>query len=409
MKKKDMKKKDMKLFKNINIYLSILIFLLIFLLSYLLFKYQKCFILNKILKEKLNYIFENQYDDEIVKNDYNKKNESKIDEKENDLFLEEKIKKRNNHSLTMIEEDEKIFYPVNSIKFLKFDELVGFQEEKKFLEHFVDYILNKDKEKYKNIGLIEPPLGVLLYGISGTGKTTLARALARETNLPFFEVSSSLFSQKYKGIAPQMIKDLFQKAREEAIKNNGSIIFLDECETIFINLENLQLGSETANVVNQFKTEITSICNDPLKPVFIIGATNHINQIDESIKSRFTYHLEVNPGSKQEREKFLNFLIEKRQNPYSSEAKKYLLEVINEFLEQLPPEKYFLKANRTLENILKTTVFVFVNNREDLKNKIFRKEINKEDLQKAFQVVINLSNLDCLDKIENSLNSNSKK
>nr|WP_244611456.1 ATP-binding protein [Candidatus Phytoplasma sacchari] len=404
-----MKKKYMKLFKNINIYLSILIFLLIFLLSYLLFKYQKCFILNKILKEKLNYIFENQYDDEIVKNDYNKKNESKIDEKENDLFLEEKIKKRNNHSLTMIEEEEKIFYPVNSIKFLKFDELVGFQEEKKFLEHFVDYVLNKDKEKYKNIGLIEPPLGVLLYGISGTGKTTLARALARETNLPFFEVSSSLFSQKYKGIAPQMIKDLFQKAREEAIKNNGSIIFLDECETIFINLENLQLGSETANVVNQFKTEITSICNDPLKPVFIIGATNHINQIDESIKSRFTYHLEVKPGSKQEREKFLNFLIEKRQNPYSSEAKKYLLEVINEFLEQLPPEKYFLKANRTLENILKTTVFVFVNNREDLKNKIFRKEINKEDLQKAFQVVINLSNLDCLDKIENSLNSNSKK
>ncbi|WP_261974255.1 ATP-binding protein, partial [Poinsettia branch-inducing phytoplasma] len=43
-----------------------------------------------------------------------------------------------------------------------------------------------------------------MYGIPGTGKTTLARALAKETNLPFFEVSSSIFSQKYKGIAPQL-------------------------------------------------------------------------------------------------------------------------------------------------------------------------------------------------------------
>ncbi|WP_017193755.1 ATP-binding protein, partial [Vaccinium witches'-broom phytoplasma] len=124
--------------------------------------------------------------------------------------------------------------------------------------------------------------------------------LAKETNLPFFEVSSAIFSQQYCGIAPQMVKDLFETAREEADKNKGAIIFLDECETIFTDLGTLKAGSEIANVVNQFKTEMTSFENNPEKPIFIIGATNHIDQIDEAIKSRFTYNIEVKPGNKEE-------------------------------------------------------------------------------------------------------------
>ncbi|WP_040849965.1 AAA family ATPase, partial [Poinsettia branch-inducing phytoplasma] len=81
--------------------------------------------------------------------------------------------------------------------------LIGFKEELKAVEGFIDYLNNK--ENYTNIGEVDSPLGILMYGIPGTGKTTLARALAKETNLPFFEVSSSIFSQKYKGIAPQLV------------------------------------------------------------------------------------------------------------------------------------------------------------------------------------------------------------
>ncbi|MDC9032166.1 AAA family ATPase [Columbia Basin potato purple top phytoplasma] len=294
------------------------------------------------------------------------------------------------------EAEESFFKPSNPQKFLSFDKLIGFKKELKAVEGFLDYLKNKDN--YQGIGEVEPPLGILMYGCPGTGKNTLARALSKEAKLPFFEVSSSLFSQKYKGLAPQMVKDLFEVARKEADKKNGAIIFLDECETIFTDLATLETGSEIANVVNQFKTEMTSFENNPAKPIFIIGATNHVEQIDEAIKSRFTYNIEVKPGNKEERKKFLEFMINKRQNPYSQEAKQYLLEIINEALENLPKNKSFLKANRTLENLLKTTVTIFAQNRGTDENK--RNEINSEDLKQAYQMIIS-QNIEILEQIEN--------
>ncbi|WP_373402760.1 AAA family ATPase [Candidatus Phytoplasma solani] len=299
--------------------------------------------------------------------------------------------------ITQSTDDENyMFEPANQEKFLSFDKLIGFKNELNAAEGFLDYLKNKDN--YKGIGEVEPPLGILMYGCPGTGKTTLARALAKETNLPFFEVSSSLFSQKFKGVAPQMVKDLFEIARDVAEENNGAIIFLDECETIFTDLATLEAGTDIANVVNQFKTEMTSMENNPEKPIFIIGATNHEDQIDEAIKSRFTFNIEVKPGTKSERKQFLEFMIKRRKNPYSDEAKTYLLEVINESLEFLPEHQQFLKANRTLENLLKATVNNFAKNRGQGETR--RNEINKEDLRKAYQMIIS-QNTEILEKIEN--------
>ncbi len=131
---------------------------------------------------------------------------------------------------------------------------------------------------------------------------------------------------------------------------------------------------------------MTSFENNPQKPIFIISATNHIDQIDEAIKSRFTYNIEVKPGNKEERKEFLEFLIKKRKNPYSEEAKQYLYEVINEALERLPVNQEFKKVNRTLENLLKTTVTIFAKNRGQGETR--RNQINQEDLKQAYKMII---------------------
>ncbi|AGL89994.1 AAA family ATPase [Candidatus Phytoplasma australiense] len=332
--------------------------------------------------------------------------EEKINQHEGLLKQQEEIPKDKTQTLldnnnlstnTIIQKEGVVFKPSDPQKFIGFDKLIGFKEELKAVQGFINYL--KNPENYQGIGQVEPPLGILMYGVPGTGKTTLARALAKETNLPFFEVNSSLFSQKYKGLAPQMVKDLFTDARIVAEECNGAIIFLDECETIFTDLSMLEAGSEIANVVNQFKTEMTSIDNNPDKPIFIIGATNQYHLIDEAIKSRFTYNIEVKPGNKAERQQMLEFLMKKRKNPYSEEAKQYLFEVINEALERLPQNQQFLKANRTLENLLKTTVSIFAKNRGKGENK--RSEINKEDLKQAYQLIIS-PDTSLLDQIENN-------
>ncbi|MFP7699690.1 AAA family ATPase [Candidatus Phytoplasma pyri] len=313
----------------------------------------------------------------------NQKNVPKIPSKKEQPLLEKK-------KLTDVSEENNVnFKPSNTEKFPYFKDLIGFSEEKEALDGFIHYL--KNKANYVGIGKVEPPLGILFYGVPGTGKTTLARAVAKETELPYFEVASSVFSQKYIGTAPKMIRELFENARKEANKNQGTIIFLDECETIFTNLKNSEESREEANIVNQFKTELTSMHNNPAKPIFIIGATNRYEEIDAAIKSRFTYHIEIKPGNFEDRKAFLEFMIDRRGNLYNKEAKKFLLEDINNRLDEFQNDQEYLKTNRTLENLLKTTVSVFARNRQiEKENSILklRNKINKEDIEKAYQIVI---------------------
>ncbi|WP_323847691.1 DUF2963 domain-containing protein [Phytoplasma sp.] len=284
------------------------------------------------------------------------------------------------------DEKQTTFAPTDSTNFLSFDKLIGFKSEIVAAEGFIDYLRNPSN--YKGIGDVECPFGILMYGTAGTGKTTLARSIAKETGLPFFEVASSTFSQKYKGVAIELVQDLFKEARKAAENNGkGAIIFLDECETIFADLITIENGSEIANVVNQFKTEMTSSKNKLKHPIFVIGATNHYSKIDEAIKSRFTYNIEVKTGNFEERKKFLEFMMQKRQNPFSLESKQYLLETINKKLDDFKGEKDFLKANRTLENLLKSTVSIFARNRNKINQQI-RDQINIDDLKEAFKLNI---------------------
>ncbi|MDO8057395.1 AAA family ATPase [Candidatus Phytoplasma gossypii] len=305
-------------------------------------------------------------------------------------------------NLTNSFDEKESFYPTNSDNFLDFSTLSGFKEEKKIANSFILYI--KKPEKFKDIGHIEPPLGILLYGVPGTGKTTFARAIAKETQLPFFELSASIFSKKYRGQAVQMIRNLFNDVRKISKKHPGAIIFVDECETIFRKLTNLEGDSEITNIVNQFKTELTSNENDPKHPIFILGATNNFSQIDDAIKSRFSYAIEVKPGNKSERKQFLEFLMDQKlKNPYSPEAKKFLYEVINEALDRIASNYDFLKTNRTLENLMKAAAMNFAIKRanDDDYLTVSKETVNIDDLKEAYRrIIITDKDLKILNEME---------
>ncbi|MDV3182502.1 MAG: ATP-binding protein, partial [Candidatus Phytoplasma australasiaticum] len=236
--------------------------------------------------------------------------------------------------------------------------------------------------------------------------TTFARAIAKETQLPFFEVSASIFSKKYRGQAVQMIRNLFRDVRKISKKYPGVILFIDECETIFCKLERLSGDAEIMNIVNQFKTELTSVENDPEHPIFILGATNNFMQIDDAIKSRFTYSIKVNPGNKIERRKFLEFLMEQKlKNPYSLEAKNFLYEVINEALERIDTTKNydFLKTNRTLENLMKSAAMNFATKRAS-NDDDSKETVDIDDLKEAYsRIIVTDTDLKILNQVEQEL------
>uniref|UniRef100_UPI002550D9D5 DUF2963 domain-containing protein n=1 Tax=Candidatus Phytoplasma sp. AldY-WA1 TaxID=2852100 RepID=UPI002550D9D5 len=282
-------------------------------------------------------------------------------------------------------------------KMPSFDKLIGFKDEREAADRFLNFL--KSIGNFPNIGEVKVPTGILLHGVAGTGKTTFAQALAKEVKLPFFDTSASQFSKGTVGEAPQMVRDLFATARKEAQNSGGAIIFIDECEEVFKDLTDSQskTTADTVNIINEFKAQMTSYENDPKKPVFLMAATNHVNKIDEAIKSRFSYMIEIKPGNFEDRKKMLEFLIKKRQNPYSDDAKDYLLNVVNRALDELPPYK---RANRILTGILDEAVSTLV--LESNKTNPPRTQINIDDIKTAYRLRVD-KDTDVLDIIDNHI------
>lgn len=106
-----------------------------------------------------------------------------------------------------------------------FTDVAGSAEEKQDLQEFVDFL--KNPGKYKKLGA-KIPRGVLMVGPPGTGKTLLARAVAGESNVPFFSISGSEFVEMFVGVGAARVRDLFAEAKSHA----PSIIFIDEIDAI---------------------------------------------------------------------------------------------------------------------------------------------------------------------------------
>ena len=135
------------------------------------------------------------------------------------------------------------------------------------------------------------PKNILFYGLPGTGKTMLVKALANELEVPLYLIKATSLIGEHVGDASSKIHDLFKRASENA----PSIIFIDEIDAIALHRSFQSLRGDVSEIVNALLTEMDGITEN--KSVITIGATNNAVSLDYAVRSRFEEEIEFNlPG-----------------------------------------------------------------------------------------------------------------
>ena len=165
---------------------------------------------------------------------------------------------------------------VQSSAGIRFSDVAGEDEAKENLQEIVDYL--HDPKKYEQIGA-SMPKGVLLVGPPGTGKTMLAKAVAGESNVPFFLMSGSEFVEMFVGMGASKVRDLFRQAKEKA----PCIVFIDEIDAIGQKRSGGPMGGndEREQTLNQLLTEMDGFEDNT--GVIILAATNRPESLDPAL------------------------------------------------------------------------------------------------------------------------------
>ncbi len=166
---------------------------------------------------------------------------------------------------------------VQSSEGIHFADVAGEDEAKENLQEIVNYL--HDPSKYKEIGA-SMPKGILLVGPPGTGKTMLAKAVAGESNVPFFSISGSEFVEMFVGMGASKVRDLFRQAKEKA----PCIVFIDEIDAIGGKRSGGQYGGgndEREQTLNQLLTEMDGFEGN--SGVIILAATNRPESLDPAL------------------------------------------------------------------------------------------------------------------------------
>ncbi len=192
-------------------------------------------------------------------------------------FMSKKLMDRaggNSLMFNMGKSNAKVY--VKSSDGIRFSDVEGVDEAEDNLREIVDYLQNPDK--YKEIGA-SMPKGLLLVGPPGTGKTMLAKAVAGESNVPFFSMSGSEFVEMFVGMGASKVRDLFKQAKEKA----PCIVFIDEIDAIGGKRNAGAMGGndEREQTLNQLLTEMDGF--EANNGVIILAATNRPEALDPAL------------------------------------------------------------------------------------------------------------------------------
>ena len=193
------------------------------------------------------------------------------------------------------------------------EDIGGLDDTKDRLREMVEWP-QQHPERFERMG-IEVPKGILLYGMPGTGKTLLAKAVASESNSNFISIKGPEVFSKYVGESEEAVREIFKKARQVA----PTILFIDEIDAIAPRRGSRNSDSGVGDrVVNQLLTELDGI--ESLEGVTVIAATNRPDMIDPAIMrpGRIDRSVEVELPDKEARRKI--FAVHTRDMPMSDDV-----------------------------------------------------------------------------------------
>jgi len=193
---------------------------------------------------------------------------------------------------------------------VSFEDIAGHHKAKQRLKEVINFF--KEPQQLESFN-IEPPKGMLLYGPPGTGKTMLAKAFAKEAELPFISVTGLELMQ------PEKTKQIFSKAKEYA----PAIIFIDEIDTL--GKRGQENGKEVQ--INKLLSEMDGFSAKKGEDIFVIAATNYKENIDSAIirPGRVEIHIEINNLDKDARKYFLDNIIKTKPTSGAFDMKKLLM------------------------------------------------------------------------------------
>lgn len=200
---------------------------------------------------------------------------------------------------SIISEDTKITIITDEINKLKdnnkiksdllLSDIVGQDNAKNKVKVITRYLENPEK--------FGPwaPKNILFYGLPGTGKTMLVKALANELEVPLYLIKATSLIGDHVGDGSSKIHDLFKKASD----NSPSIIFIDEIDAIALDRSFQSLRGDVSEIVNSLLTEMDGIVDN--NAVITIGATNNPSSLDYAVRSRFEEEIEFKLPNDEER------------------------------------------------------------------------------------------------------------
>lgn len=243
----------------------------------------------------------------------------------------------------------------------KFSDVAGIKEEKEELSEIVDYL--KSPQKYVAMGA-RTPKGVILYGPPGTGKTLLAKAVAGEAGVAFFQISGSQFEDMLVGVGAKRVRNLFADARKAA----PAIIFIDEIDSVASKRGKNEFGGGLADqTINQLLAEMDGF--NTSTGIVVIAATNRLDVLDDAIlrPGRFDRHIQINLPDIKEREEIIK--IHARNKNISKKVSLY------DIARRTPGF-----SGAQLENVLNEATLLAVRNRETM--------LTTKDIDEAIDRVI---------------------